>query len=92
MAVEVPAVINKDGVTGVKLPKLPAGYAGILQNQIAIHNMTAEAVLTKSKKVVIQALLVDPTVDRANCLEELVDVMMDLQKDHLYYFQDEIRS
>ena len=88
ITVEIPALINTNGVNGVKLPDLPAGYAGILQNQVAIHNMTAEAVLTRSKKAVIQALLVDPTVDKAICIPELVDVMVDIQRAHLHYFKD----
>lgn len=88
ITVEVPALIDRNGVNGVKLPDLPAGYAGLLQNQIAIHNMTTEAVLTRSKKAVIQALLVDPTVDKAICIPELVDVMVDLQIEHLHYFKD----
>ncbi|MDC0357872.1 alpha-glucosidase [Oligoflexia bacterium] len=88
IAVEVPATVSKKGVTGLQLAPLPPAYAGLLQNQVAVHNMTVEAVLTKSKQAVVQALLVDPVVDQARCLPELVDVMIDLQRPYLGYIEN----
>lgn len=85
LAVEVPATIDRRGATGLEMPALPRAYAGLLQNQVAVHEMTAEAVLSRSKKAVVQALLVDPVVDRARCLKEMVDVMVDLQPQYLGY-------
>lgn len=85
LAVEVPARIDRGGATASPLNPLPRAYAGLLQNQVAVHEMTVEAVLTRSKKAVVQALLVDPVVDRARCLPELVEVMVDLQSRYLGY-------
>lgn len=87
IAVEVPALVNKNGVQGKKLGTLPRGYAGLLRNQVAVHDMNAEAILKKSKKAVLQALLVDPVVHTAKPLQELVDVMIDMQKTHLGYLR-----
>lgn len=87
IAVEVPAHINKNGIEGIPLPKLPCGYAGLLRNQVAIHDMNAEAVFTKSKKTVVQALLVDPVVSIAKNLPELVDVMVETQNEFLGYLR-----
>ncbi len=86
IAVEVPARIGKT-ITGEKLPQLPRAYAGILQNQVAIHHMTAEAVLTKSKQAVVQALLVDPIVHSAKNISQLVEVMCYTQRDYLGYLE-----
>lgn len=87
IAVEVPATVRRSGIEGQKISTLPPAYAALLQNQIAIHQMTAEAVLSRSKKTVVQALLVDPIVDRAACLGELVDVMVDAQREYLGYLK-----
>lgn len=87
LAVEVPAVIDAGGVTGISMDELPKAYAGLLQNQVAVHQMTAEAVLTRSRKAAVQALLVDPVVDRAVCARELVEVMCNLQGPFLGYLQ-----
>ncbi len=87
IAVEVPAIIDRNGARGVSIGPLPRGFAGLLQNQVGVHEMTAEAVLTRSKKAVVQALLVDPVVDKAVNLREMVDVMCSLQKPWLGYLE-----
>ncbi|MFN2284322.1 MAG: alpha-glucosidase [Anaerolineae bacterium] len=87
LAVEVPATVDKTGVHGVQLGELPKGFAGLLYNQIAVHDMTAEAVLTGSKAAVVQALLVDPIVDKYAAVKDLVDTMLELQADYLGYLK-----
>ncbi len=86
IAVEVPANIKKDGPEGIKLD-LPAGFQGMLTNQIGIHNMTAEAVLNGSRDLVVQALLVDPVVDVAKPIPDLVDTMIAEQSPWLDYLK-----
>ena len=87
LVVEVPAVVGKNSIRGVTLPQLPKGFAGLLRNQEGIHDMTAEAILQKSKKLVLQALLVDPVVTVGRSLEEMIDVMIGYQKEYLGYLQ-----
>jgi alpha-galactosidase len=87
LAVEVPAIVDKDGVHGVELGQLPRGFAGLLYNQIAVHDMTAEAVLTGSKAAVLQALLVDPVVDKFAGMAEMVDTMLAAQQPFLDYIK-----
>lgn len=87
LAVEVPATVDKHGVHGVRLGELPKGFAGLLYNQIAVHDMTAEAVLTGSKNAVVQALLVDPIVDKYVAVKDLVATMLALQADYLGYLK-----
>lgn len=85
LAVEVPATISKDKIEGFKIPELPKPYAGLLRNQVAVHDMTAEAILKKTKKSVHQALLVDPVVTTSKNLKEMVDVLCSVQRDYLGY-------
>lgn len=87
IVVEVPAIIDSSGVKGQKLKSLPAAFLALLQNQVGVHTMTAEAVLTKSKKAAVQALLVDPIVNQARCATELVDLMIELQAPYLSYLE-----
>ena len=87
IVVEVPATIDKDGVHGVRLGRLPAGFAGLLQNQVAIHDMTAEAVLTGSRKIALQALLVDPVVHSVRAAEQTLDTILELQSPYLDYIE-----
>lgn len=87
IVVEVPAKVDQDGLNGLPMGHLPKGYAGLLLNQAAVHDLTAEAILKKSKKAALQALLVDPNVNQFNGLEEMLDTMLDYQSDWLGYLQ-----
>jgi alpha-galactosidase len=86
LAVEVPAIVDANGVHGIKLD-MPAGIRGLLANQIGIHNMTAEAILQKKKSLVVEALLVDPVVTVSKGIPDLVDHMIAEQSPWLDYLK-----
>lgn len=86
IAVEVPAMVDASGVTGIAVD-LPAGIRGLLTNQIGIHDLTAEAVLQKSRDLVVQALLVDPVVPVAKGIPDMVDHMIAEQRPWLDYLK-----
>jgi alpha-galactosidase len=87
IAVEVPATIDKNGVHGIPMGHLPKGYAGLLLNQVAVHDLTAEAVLNKSKDAALQALLVDPNVNQYQRIEEMLNAMIEYQSNWLGYLK-----
>lgn len=87
LVVEVPAIVDKNGVHGIKLGKLPRGFTGLLLNQAAVHDLTAEAVIHKSKALALQALLVDPVVSQYNHIEEMLDTMISYQEQWLGYLK-----
>ena len=66
---------------------LPKGFAGLLMNQVAVHDLTAEAVLQKSKAAALQALLVDPIVNQYHGMDELLDTMIAYQEKWLGYLK-----
>lgn len=86
IAVEVPAIVDKKGVHGVTLD-VPPGIAGLLSNQVAVHDLNAEAILRKSRDLVIQALLVDSVNDKCRRIPELVDLMIERQRPYLDYLR-----
>ncbi len=87
IVVEVPALVDGKGVHGIRLEGYPKGFLGLLQNQVAIHELTAEAVLTGSKEAVLQALLVDPVVDKVAPAERMLETILLLQSQYLGYIQ-----
>jgi alpha-galactosidase len=87
LVVEAPATVGKNGVTGIPLGKLPAGIAGLLQNQVAVHELTVEAILNKSKSAALQALLVDPVVDSVKAAEKTLEKILELQNPYLDYLK-----
>jgi alpha-galactosidase len=87
IVVEVPAIVNKTGIHGIPMGHLPHGFAGLLMNQVAIHDLTAEAVIHKSKALALQALLVDPIVNQYQGIEEMLDTMIEYQEKWLGYLK-----
>lgn len=87
MIVEVPGTVDKEGVHGVKLGMLPKGFAGLLNNQVAVNDLTVEAVLAGSRELALQALLVDPVVDDVAAAEAALDATLEYQQEYLGYIR-----
>ena len=87
ITVEVPAVIDKNGVNGIPIKKLPKGYAALLRNYCGVYDLTAEAVLKKDKNLVVQALLANPVVNTASVVKPMVDHMINAQRKWLGYLK-----
>jgi alpha-galactosidase len=87
LVVEVPATVDRNGVHGCRLGKLPRGFAGLLMNQVAVHDLTAEAIINRSKTSALQALLVDPVVGQYCGVEDLLDTMLGYQEKWLGYLE-----
>ncbi len=87
IVVEVPGILNKSGVTGIKLENYPKDFGALLNNQVGTIQLTTNAVLNKSKHQAYQALLADPVVDNAISASKLLDTMIDFQKEFLDYLK-----
>ena len=85
IVVEVPGIVNKNSVSGVKIKNYPTDFASLLMNQTSVMRLTAEAILEKSKTKALKALLADPVVDNAVAAEKLLNNMIETQKKHLGY-------
>ena len=87
IVVEVPAMVNKNGINGIALDNYPDNFSSILVNQVGTIRLTTAAVLEKSKDAAFQALLADPVVDNFNSAEKILDTMMKFQGEHLNYLK-----
>ena len=85
IVVEVPGNINKNGVTGVRLDNYPSSFGSLLNNQVGVIQLTTDAVLNKSKHSAYLAMLADPGVDNPKAAENLLETMLDVQKEYLGY-------
>ena len=87
IVVEVPAVINNNGVSGIKLENYPKSFATLLLNQVSVIELTTAAILQHSKDIALQALLADPVVDNVGAAEKMLNTILDLQSTYLDYLQ-----
>ena len=85
--VEVPATVDAKGIHGTALGRIPTGFAGLLNNQIFVTELTVEAILNQSRELALQALLVDPVVDNVGAAEKTLDALLSLQSDYLGYLK-----
>ncbi len=87
IAVEVPGIIHRDGITALRFDTYPKGFGALIRNYAGVYDLTAEAVLHKSRDLVLQALLACPTVNSYQRMPALVDTMIKQQNKWLRYLQ-----
>ncbi|MCU1488641.1 MAG: hypothetical protein JWM85_46 [Acidimicrobiaceae bacterium] len=63
VAVEVPAVVNAEGVHPVGIGRLPGGLAAVLGEHALVEELTAEAALSGDRSLLLQAMTADPLLD-----------------------------
>jgi alpha-galactosidase len=85
VAVEVPAIVGKGGLEGHRFASYPKGFGALLRNYCGAYDLTAEAILTKKRECVVQALLVNPVVDTCARIDEMVDLLIERQRPWLDY-------
>ncbi|MFX0102255.1 MAG: hypothetical protein ACFFCS_22000 [Candidatus Hodarchaeota archaeon] len=85
--VEVPGTVNKSGVHGMKIGRMPRGIESILLREAILQDMVVEAAITGDYNTALQALCVDSTVPNPNVGRAILDKMLEVQKDYLPQFQ-----
>ena len=63
VAVEVPAVIDAEGVHAVGIGNLPRGLAAVLARHAMVEELTAEAATSGSRSLLRQVMAADPLLD-----------------------------
>lgn len=85
-AVEVPAIADAGGIHPVAVGALPEPFAEHLRRQCTISRLLTEAYRTRDRKLLLQALLLDPVVNNSTSAEKMMDEMLKLQADFLPQF------
>ena len=86
-AVEVPARVDAEGIHPLHVGALPESFAAFIRPQCTIHDLLTEAYRTGSRKLLLQALLLDPNVNSVRNAERMLDEMLNLQSEFLPRFQ-----
>lgn len=83
MCVEGPCMVDALGIHPQSVKELPVAITAMINHQGAIHRLVIEAYQKKSRNLLLQALLLDPTVSNYDNAVALINEMFDLQKDIL---------
>ncbi|MHA1507567.1 MAG: family 4 glycosyl hydrolase [Promethearchaeota archaeon] len=87
LVIEGPAIVDKEGVHGVKIGNIPKNIAALLRIEATIQDLCVEAVLKKSKELAIAAIAVDPNVGSFEKADKMFNEMYSLQKEFLPHFK-----
>jgi alpha-galactosidase len=80
--VEVPCLVNRNGVQGCHVGALPEQLAALNRTHINVHLLTIEAAVTKSRDKVYQSAMLDPLTRSELTLDEIVKMVDELLEAH----------
>lgn len=80
--VEVPCLVDANGIQPTKVGKLPAHLAALMQTNINVQTLLTEAILTENKDYVYYATLMDPHTAAVLGIDEIYALVDDLIASH----------
>jgi alpha-galactosidase len=80
--VEVPCLVDKNGIQPVKLGSLPPHLAALMQTNINVQALTVEAALTGKREHIYHAAMLDPHTAAELDLEQIWSLVDDLIAAH----------
>ncbi len=80
--VEVPCLVDKNGIQPTKIGKLPPHLAAMMQTNINVQELTAQAVLTGNRDHIYHAAMLDPHTAAELDLQQIHDLVNELIKAH----------
>lgn len=80
--VEVPCVVDRDGIRPMRTGALPEHLAAINRNQINVQRLAVLAVQTGDPEIVFQAMCLDPLTAAVLTLDEIRQMTIELLEAH----------
>ena len=78
-------MVDSKGITPKKIGKIPIQLAALMQTNINVQLLTAEAALTNSKDLIYQAAMLDPHTAAELSIKEIYDMVDELLEAHKDY-------
>jgi alpha-galactosidase len=91
--VEVPCLVDKNGVQPMKIGAMPSVLAGLMRTNINVQELTVQAALTHRRQHVYEAAMLDPHTVAELTLDQiwsLVDELIAAHGDYIPPFVDEM--
>jgi alpha-galactosidase len=90
--VEVPCVVDKNGVQPVRIGRIPSHLAALMQTNINVQALTVEAILQQNPDRIYQAAMLDPHTAAELDLEQIWALVDDLLAAHGEWIPEQLRS
>jgi alpha-galactosidase len=80
--VEVPCLVDKNGIQPTKIGKLPPHLAAMMRTNIGVQELTAEAILSRKREHVYHAAMLDPHTAAELDLDQITSLVDELLTAH----------
>ena len=84
--VEVPGLVDANGVRGINVGELPQPIAAMCRTQVAVIDRMVEAAVHGDRRAALEALLLDTVVNSASQAEAVLDEMLRVHRKSLPQF------
>lgn len=86
--VEVPVLVDQNGLQPTRIGKIPPQLAALMQTNINVQSLTVEAALTGKKEHIYHAAMLDPHTSTELTLDEIWSLVDDLLEAHRGWVPD----
>jgi len=83
IVIECPALINKDGIHGIKLGEYPFELVSYLQTQASIMDLALESIFQESRDLALKAILADPLISTYGQAEKIFNDLYTLEEEYI---------
>jgi alpha-galactosidase len=90
--VEVPCVVDKNGVQPLRIGRIPTQLAALMQTNINVQALTVEAILTGNRDRIYQAAMFDPHTAAELDLDQIRALVDDLLATHGDWIPERLRT
>ena len=81
-SVEVPCLVDGNGIQPTRIGKLPPQLAALIRTNVNVQELTVEAILTGNREHVYHAAMLDPHTAAELTLDEIREMVDDLLEAH----------
>jgi alpha-galactosidase len=90
--VEVPCVVDKNGVQPVRIGRIPSHLAALMQTNVNVQGLTVEAILREDPARIYHAAMLDPHTAAELDLDQIWALIDDLLAAHAEWIPQKLRS
>jgi alpha-galactosidase len=87
--VEVPCLVDKNGIQAVRVGPIPTHLAALMQTNINVQSLTVEAILTGKREHIYHAAMLDPHMAAELDLDQIWSLVDDLLAEHKPWIPEE---
>ncbi|EHL79070.1 MULTISPECIES: 6-phospho-alpha-glucosidase [Bacillus] len=80
--VEIPCIVGSNGPEPLSIGEIPQFQKGLMEQQVSVEKLVVEAWITKSYQKLWQALTLSKTVPSAKVAKEILDELMEANKEY----------